>query len=495
MKKILSAKVWLKRVLPLLLALLLCTGCEFPDIKKLWGGADDTTETPETNNDPAARQVRLLNGVSIEEYAIVYSDADPDYSLRAAEYIQSEIKTRTGLELTLNEDDQPAGSHEIVVGNTNRQISKDLNAKTKNVQFAILANETSIAMEGDYFIIAAAAYFFVETYVPGEYFDSAIPKETVIHKPIQKEAKNFILLIGDGMGFNQTLLFEKFDVATEGDLAFSDGEDIFYGYYLPYQGESRTKSASHDVTDSAAGGTALSTGYKTNNSCVGKDANGNEVQSLTELAGSLGKATAVFSTEPVTGATPAAFSAHANARTDTSVIKSRQTKLTRTYGTIITGELHKWDKFSKDNVKNLETEITTALDTLSKDKDGFFMMYEEAFIDQYCHSNKMQLTFNTVVQFNQAIGLFMEFAFYNPDTFVLITADHETGGLTKTSSGDFKYTSGNHTGANVPVFAYGYNANVFNNKTMENVQIPITIAAMMGQDDFGSPDYESLLKN
>ena len=107
----------------------------------------------------------------------------------------------------------------------------------------------------------------------------------------------------------------------------------------------------------------------------------------------------------------------------------------------------------------------------------------------------MQLTFNTVVQFNQAIGLFMEFAFYNPDTFVLITADHETGGLTKTSSGDFKYTSGNHTGANVPVFAYGYNANVFNNKTMENVQIPITIAAMMGQDDFGSPDYESLLKN
>ena len=495
MKKILSAKVWLKRVLPLLLALLLCTGCEFPDIKKLWGGADDTTETPETNDDPAARQVRLLNDVSIEEYSIVYSASPTDYIYRAAKYIQSEIESRTGIKIPIKKDSKETGAHEIVVGETERQISKDLNAETKNVQFAILANETSIAMEGDYFIIAAAAYFFVETYVPGEYFDSAIPKETVIHEPIQKEAKNFILLIGDGMGFNQTLLFEKYDVATEGDLAFSDGEDIFYGYYLPYQGESRTKSASHDVTDSAAGGTALSTGYKTNNSCVGKDANGNEVQSLTELAGSLGKATAVFSTEPVTGATPAAFSAHANARTDTSVIKSRQTKLTRTYGTIITGELHQWDKFSKDNVKNLETEITTALDTLSKDKDGFFMMYEEAFIDQYCHSNKMQLTFNTVVQFNQAIGLFMEFAFYNPDTFVLITADHETGGLTKTSSGDFKYTSGNHTGANVPVFAYGYNANVFNNKTMENVQIPITIAAMMGQDDFGSPDYESLLKN
>ena len=83
MKKILSAKVWLKRVLPLLLALLLCTGCEFPDIKKLWGGAED--ETAETNDDPAARQVRLLNDISIEEYSIVYSASPTDYIYRAAQ--------------------------------------------------------------------------------------------------------------------------------------------------------------------------------------------------------------------------------------------------------------------------------------------------------------------------------------------------------------------------------------------------------------------------
>ena len=482
MKKFLSSKVLLKRVLPFMLALVLCVGCQPKE-----------SEQPQDNGEQENLEVRLLNDVSIEEYSIVYSDAEPDYTLRAAQYIQSEIKTKTGVELTLNEDDNPAGAHEIVVGNTNRPISEALNAETKNVQFAILADETSIAMEGDYFIIAAAAYFFVETYVTGEYFNSTIPMETKIHKPIQKEAKNFILLIGDGMGFNQTLLFETYDVETEGDLAFSDGEDIFYGYYFPYQGKSQTKSASHDITDSAAGGTALSTGYKTNNSCVGKDANGNTVQSLTELAASIGKATAVFSTEPVTGATPAAFSAHANDRTETATIKSGQSKMTRMYGTIIKGELHKWNQFSQENAQNLQNEITTALNTLSKDKDGFFMMYEEAFIDQYCHSKKMQLTFNTMVQFNQAIGLFMEFAFYNPDTFVLITADHETGGLTKTSNG-FTYTSDKHTDANVPVFAYGYNANVFNKKTMENVQIPITIAAMMGQDNFGSPDYESLLK-
>ena len=490
MKKILSAKVWLKRVLPLLLALLLCTGCEFPDIKKLWGGADDTTETPETNDDPAARQVRLLNDVSIEEYSIVYSDTDSDYSLRAAQYIQSEIKTKTGVELTLNEDDQPAGSHEIVVGNTNRQISKDLDAETENVQFAILANETSIAMEGDYFIIAAAAYFFVETYVPSEYFSSTIPQETVVHDPIQKKAKNFIFLIGDGMGFNQTLLFDQYDVATEGDLAYSDGEDIFYGYYLPYQGESKTRSASSSVTDSAAGGTALATGYKTNNGYIGKDPEKNNLQSLTELAASLGKATAVMSTEAAIGATPASFSAHANDREDTAIIEHTQTTLKNRYKTIINcGYHHK----TQEGVATIQNEITNTLNQLSQDKDGFFLMYEEAHIDKAGHSKDADAAFNMIVRFNQAIGLFMEYAFYNPDTFVLITADHETGGLKKDSSGKLAYTTTAHTSANVPVFAYGYNANVFNDRAMENVQIPITIAYMMGQKNFGDPNYYRLM--
>ena len=64
---------------------------------------------------------------------------------------------------------------------------------------------------------------------------------------------------------------------------------------------------------------------------------------------------------------------------------------------------------------------------------------------------------------------------------IIITADHETGGLQIDENGEFKYTSdGDHTSANVPVFAYGAYGDVFNNKTIENTQIPKTIAALFG---------------
>ena len=99
-----------------------------------------------------------------------------------------------------------------------------------------------------------------------------------------------------------------------------------------------------------------------------------------------------------------------------------------------------------------------------------------------------------MVRFNQAIGLFMEFAFYNPDTFVLITADHETGALTRTDFGAFEYHQTSHSGANVPVFAYGINADVFNGQIIENTQIPKTVAHMMGKESFGAADqFKSLL--
>lgn len=473
MKKLFSNSTLLKKVLPLLLALLLCAGCH--------------PKTPAEDN-----HVRLLNGISLGEYSIVYSESDTDYSHRAAKYIQSEIKNKTGAELPLKKDDQPAEGHEIVVGETQRPISKSLDAETEGLQFAILADATGIALEGDYFIIAAAAYFFVETYITSGDFDSVIPPQISIHNPIQKEAKSFILLIGDGMGFNQTLLFETYDVATEGNLAYSDGEDIFYGYYLPYQGESKTASASSLVTDSAAGGTALSTGYRTINGYIGKDVNGNDLQSLTELASTLGKATAVMSTETASGATPASFSAHAMDRNDTSVIITSQAALKQNYGTLIKcGQ----NSYTQNGVTLLQSSITTTLNTLSKDEDGFFLMYEEAHIDKHCHNNEMEKTFHALVRFNQAIGLFMEYAFYHPDTFVLITADHETGGLEKSPAGEFSYTSDEHTGVNVPVFSYGSNAGVFDGVAVANVQIPKTIAHMMGVENFGAIDqYPSLLK-
>lgn len=426
-------------------------------------------------------KVRTINGIPLEEYTIVYNPGDVDYSERAAEYIRDQIKSRTSVELDVKMDIEGNFAHEIIVGETWRDISFEIDVDTKKSQFVIFADDNHIVLEGDYFLIAAAAYFFVDTYIPGEYFDSQIPKEIRIHEPIAKEAKNFILMIGDGMGIYQTLLFDSMDVAKSGVRAYSDGEDIFYGYFLSNYGMSRTKSLS-GVTDSAAGGTALATGYKTKNSFVGKDKDKNDIQSLTELAASLGKATAVMSTEVSTGATPASFSAHVLDRTYTSEITASQNETKNKYGTIIDCG---YDYYDKTGVSEIEKRVTNTLNQLSQNENGFFLMYEEAYIDKHCHNKNISDTFDALVRFNQVIGLVMEYAFYNPKTMVVITADHETGNLLPNGKGDFSYSSGDHSAQYVPVFSYGIGSEFFDQRVVENIEIPKEIARLWGVDKFG----------
>ena len=427
-----------------------------------------------------------INGVKLNKYSIVYSEEDYDYSKRAAEYIQAQILERTGFELSLIEDsDEPVGEYEIVVGNTERPISQRLDADTEGLEFAIMAEEKQIALEADYFIIAAAAYFFIATYVPTADFEATVPMDVCIHTPIVKEAKNFILLIGDGMGPIHTRIFEYL----ENDIEYSDGEDIFYGYYLPYQGQSRTNSLS-GVTDSAAGGTALSCGQKTINGLVGRDKDNNDLKSLTELAYEKGMSAGVMSTETKVGATPASFSAHADGRYSTAEIILSQAQSRDKYGTIIDCG---YDYYNERYMEVIENHITDTLGKLSADEDGFFLMYEEAHIDKHSHNNELDKVYQAVVRFNQAIARFMEFAFYNPDTFVLITADHETGNLFSNADGVLEFHSADHTGKNVPIFAYGYSAELFDDVKVENIQIAHTFASFMGEDNFGDQSqYQSL---
>lgn len=441
----------------------------------------DVADESETEEEPSPTSAKL-NGVELSEYVIVYSGEELDYNKRAAEYIRSEIKEKTSIELTLIKDEQEPAAHEIVVGETDREISKSLDVKTKGTDFAILADDSHVALEAEYFVIAAAAYFFVETYVPDALFETEVPKEVSIHQPIKEEAKNFILLIGDGMGLYQTRLFDKMSMSGASD--FSDGENEFYGYLLDSFGFVKTNSLS-GTTDSAAGGTALATGYKTYNGYVAEDRNEKEIQSLTELASSLGKSTAVMSTEASTGATPAAFSAHAYSRNDTTEILADQKLLKEQCGTIIVQNM---DYYLKTQMRQLDRQINDTLNKLGKNEEGFFLMYEEAYIDKHSHNNDMNKTFQALVRFDQAIGLFMEYAFYNPDTLVIITADHETGGLMPSASKGMKYTTGDHTPNYVPIFAYGEGAEYFDGIVIENVQIPMTIAKMWGVEDFGDPN-------
>ena len=462
MKKLLCILLIISFVLPLV-------SCELPDFL-----------IPKTDG--------YVNGTHIKDFSIVYSDEDTDYSKRAAEYIQSEIKESTGYTLEVVEDNDKKTDYEIVVGNTNRDISAKLDAKTKGLEFFVMADGTSVALKGDYFIIAAAAYYFIEIYFRAEGLNATIPTEATVLQPIVKEAKNFILLIGDGMGFNQTKLFEQMNK----EDVYSDGEDIFYGYLLPYQGESRTDSLS-GTTDSAAGGTALSCGIKTLNKHVGVNQDGVAVKNMTELAYELGKSAGVMSTEVETGATPSTFYAHVDNRDNKAQIIKDSLNAYLTYGTVIECG---YDYYTKNDInKIMERYINDTLAELSEDENGFFLMYEEAYIDKHCSSNKITSAFKALARFNQAIGRFMEFAFYNPDTFILITADHETGDLQYDDNGVLEFNTTEHTSQNVPIFAYGMGAELFDGVEIENIQISHTIAALMGYDNHGDQSvYQSLTK-
>lgn len=414
-----------------------------------------------------------LNGWSLSEFTIVYSETEPDYTARAAAWLQNEIRAKTGVELpvvTTQKQTEPA-SHEIVVGETDRDISRALEAETDGVQCSYLARRGHIALEGDAFVIAASVYRFAKDYLDGK----NVPAEITVAEPIAEAPKNFILMIGDGMGRNHVKLFDAYrDTKT---VDYTDGEEEFYGLRFPHQGLAATNNITDNTTDSAASATALSTGYKTSNGRIGRSAEDKDLLSITELAASRGMATAVMSTEVSTGATPSSFSAHATDRGDTEDILASQKSVQQKYGTIVSCD---YNVYTKSELAALEDVLVQNLNTLFADPDGSFMMYEEAHIDKHSHNNDLAMTFKALARFDQAIGLVMEQAFYHPDTVVIITADHETGGMISRGQGKFSYSSESHTASKVPVFAYGQGTEVFHDKTVENVQMPKTLAKMMG---------------
>ena len=415
-----------------------------------------------------------LEGVLLSDYTLVYGADAPDYTARAVSYLRDELRRITGATLPVITDDQPAAAHEIVVGETNRPISATLNEELEGVEFSMLSADGHVAMEGDYFVIAAAAYYFIATYITDPDVAAVMPATAQVHTPIVEKANNYILLIGDGMGAVQTTMPQRLNGTELAD--YTDGESIFYGSMLPYSGYAHTNSL-ENTTDSAAAATALATGYKTTNGRIGRDKDGKDLLSIIELASSLGMGTAVMTTDVATGATPGAFTSHADDRDDTDDIAAGQQVVQDTCGTLIDAGR---DVYTAYSVYQLENTLTSMLSTLNGGENGFFMMYEEGHIDKHGHDMNVDNAARAVLRFNQAIGRVMEFAFYHPDTFVLITADHETGGLYVLED-KFKYNSGGHTSRDVPVYAYGVGAEVFDGKTIENVQIPKTIVSMWGE--------------
>ncbi len=302
---------------------------------------------------------------------------------------------------------------------------------------------------------------------------------------------NIILMIGDGMGVSQIYAGMT---ASEKPLVFEQFRDI---------GFQTTFSKSDYITDSGASGTALATGQKTANGHISITPQGDTLTTILELAEKNGLSTGLVSTSSILHATPASFIAHNKNRHDYASLArdflktdvdvfigggydhfgnredgldlisrlqekgyqvERDMKKIRsvTQGKLagFTADGHN-PKYSEGRGDMLPNATQTALNVLGNGSKGFFLMVESSQIDWGGHDNSTEYIVNEMLDFNRAVEKAMQYARDHENTLLIVTADHETGGMALTG-GDVEknqveasYGTGGHTGVMVPVFAIG----------------------------------------
>ncbi len=324
--------------------------------------------------------------------------------------------------------------------------------------------------------------------------------------------KNVILMIGDGMGFNTI-------GATKAQRGVSMTMET-----MPVQAQSQIWSYGITATDSAAGGTALSTGVRVWINSVGLFPfdpftinDFNVPINLCELAKRDGMAAGVVTTDKTSGATPSAFSAHALARDMEENISADQlasgidliwggasesinkenTKAngytyisTETEMDALTAGSQSFAQFSFDDLKYCTNKKDTpsiremtekAIEILSADEDGFFLMVEGACIDKFSHDNNFEGATMCTEEFDKAVAAALEFAAEDGETLVVVTADHETGGIKQDKkTGEYYYTIDTHGIVDVPVFVSATDAGFKSGEKIKNREIPVQIARVLG---------------
>lgn len=311
----------------------------------------------------------------------------------------------------------------------------------------------------------------------------------------EQRPKNIIVLIGDGMGIGAV----SSDIYQNPNSPFLKFKSI---------GLSITKSANKLVTDSGAGGTAISTGVRTNNHMIGVDSTGAELETILELAQKIGKATGIVATSSITHATPASFTAHIESRKEeysiadqlvenpptvaigggmkfftpqylggarpdsinlidilkeknidviTDLGELKETSLTTYFGILAQNELPK----AGSRNYNLGELTEIAINTLSKEPNGFFLMVEGSQIDWGEHANDQEYAMGEISDFVKSVETALKFAIEDGGTLLIVTADHETGGTSivdgTVDGSEIKlgFSTKNHTADLVPIFAYG----------------------------------------
>ncbi len=324
-------------------------------------------------------------------------------------------------------------------------------------------------------------------------------------KPVKKP-KNIIFLIGDGMGTAQIY------------AALTAKKDNLNIAKFKIVGFHKTYSANDYITDSAAGATAFSTGNKTKNEYLAVDTNKKVLSTILELAEKKGLSTGLVASCAVTGATPAAFIAHEENRdnyediaswflkTDVDIFigggkkyfEDRTDKRNlsdslrkRNYQVVYNlDELNAITKgkiagllyaehpplMSEGRGEMLEKSSIKAISILEKNTKGFFMMIEGSQIDWACHDNDEKNFISEIIDFDNVVGMVLDYAKKNGETLVVVTGDHETGGYTITDGNlkegkpKGKFSTTDHTAVMIPIFAYGPGAEEFTG-FMENKDI------------------------
>ena len=309
--------------------------------------------------------------------------------------------------------------------------------------------------------------------------------------------RNIILIIGDGMGQKHIEAGQLYDGKT---YDFTTWPTV----KVNTQALDENGELSAEYPDSTAASTAMATGVLTMNNLVGRDMDGNDLQTILDVAGAMGKATGIVTTDTLFGGTPAGYAGHANSRNDRMVILesqltsgvnllcgAAQESVNALLGQIpengyaycdnydaLSSTFHSdkvyWqlDVGGNDAALSLAEISLDALNYLSQDTDGFVLVIEQAHIDKYCHHGNFQDICMAVSSLNQTVEAVMNWLGDRTDTAVLVTADHETSSLQVSEDPD-KYESKevfggktisyeirtvNHSIANVPLYVYGVTA-------------------------------------
>ena len=322
--------------------------------------------------------------------------------------------------------------------------------------------------------------------------DNTITKNSIENK----KPKNIILLIGDGMGLSEI----------SASQFYNDHPSNFERFYEI--GLCKTSSFSDLITDSAASATAIACGVKTYNGAIGVNKDSLSVNTIVEILSIKGLSTGVISTSSITHATPASFYAHVKQR---SMYEDIAADLVVSDIDFFAGgglKFFEKRKDKKDLIKQLKINgfdvfieslpesfsekkqaillannamktmkegrgdflpraTRLALDKLSKNENGFFLMVEGSQIDWGGHDNDSEYLISELIDFDNTIGVALDFAEKNGETLVIVTGDHETGGFTLgPDHGDYNkikpvFSIGGHSATMVPVFAKGPGANLF----------------------------------